>query len=144
MSSDNVFIFLIRDIRFRCLLKSIEFLSYSCGIFIAYISIGNWEPVVTCGFDCFTLFFCKDWSEIILWSEDTPLKVVYDSQSTALFIPFLLMSILSCRFPSGVFFLGGGVFRHKRLFLREKSVRYSPFLLSRLCKQNLLFSSLPM
>ena len=31
------------------------------------------------------------------------------------------------------------VFRHANFFLREKSIRYSPFLFDQLCKQNLLF-----
>ena len=41
----------------RYLLTRIEFISYSCRIFIANISICKWVPVVTCGFDCLFLLW---------------------------------------------------------------------------------------
>ena len=43
---------------------SIEFVSYSYSIFIAYISIDKWRPVVTCGFLC---YFCVDSGVSLLW-----------------------------------------------------------------------------
>ena len=47
----KVFILVIRCICFRCLLKSIKSVSNSYCIVIAYISVSNRGPVITCGFD---------------------------------------------------------------------------------------------
>ena len=48
--SDKIFVFVIRSMCFKYLLKSIEFVSYCYCRFIANISIGKWGPVVTSGF----------------------------------------------------------------------------------------------
>ena len=63
---------------FRYLLKSIKFISYSNRIFIAFISIGKWESVVMCGFDCFFFLYRLRYifAETILWLEYTPSRGV--------------------------------------------------------------------
>ena len=67
---------------------------YSYCIFIASISIANWGPVITCGFDCSFLHrFQHIFAQTFLWLEDTPSKKEYTSQFRALFIHFLFMSI---------------------------------------------------
>ena len=43
---DKVFVFFIWSMRFRYLLKSIEFVSYNYRIFITNISVGKWGPVL--------------------------------------------------------------------------------------------------
>ena len=50
MSSDEVFIFVIRSMSFRYLLST-KFVSYSYHIFIVNISVSKRGPVIICGFD---------------------------------------------------------------------------------------------
>ena len=45
------------EISFWCLFKRIKFVSYCYLIFIVYITIAKWEPVVTCAFDFLSLNF---------------------------------------------------------------------------------------
>ena len=77
---------------FKCLLKTIKFVSYSYHIFIAYISIDKWGPVETCSYDYFLFLYWLRciFAKTILWLEDTPLK-----EEFAFF--FMIMSILSNR-----------------------------------------------
>ena len=76
-------------------LEEYKFISYSYPIFIAYIPIGMWGPVITYGFDCFLFLYRLKFifAEKILRSENTPSKDGYASQFKALFIHCLFMNI---------------------------------------------------
>ena len=51
MGSKKVFIFVIRSISFRCFLKSNKFVSYSWRRLISCITISEWGPVISWGFN---------------------------------------------------------------------------------------------
>ena len=61
-------------------LNNLQRLIYNYCIFITYKSLGNWGPVVICGFDCFSFLqrLRHVFAMTILWSEDTPSKEEYD------------------------------------------------------------------
>ena len=88
VGSGKVFIFVIRSMYFRYLMKSLEFVSYSFRILIAYISKSNWGLVVACGFGC-VLFLRRlrcIFPVMILRSENTSSIEVYASHFKALYI----------------------------------------------------------
>ena len=55
VGSDNIFIFVFHSISFWCLLKSIEFVSYSYHIFINNVPVVKQQPVIICDFECLLL-----------------------------------------------------------------------------------------
>ena len=98
MDSEEVFIFLIRSISFKYLLKNIGFNSYSYLMIMAYISFGDIRSVITCDFDCQFLISAKTRAHLcrtILYWEDILSKEDYASQFKELIIHFLLMMTYS-------------------------------------------------
>ena len=49
---NKISIFIIQSMSFRSLLTSIKPVSYSYYLLIAYITIGNWGPVISWSFNC--------------------------------------------------------------------------------------------
>ena len=61
---------------FRCLLKSINLVSFNYRIMIANMTVGEWGSDVLWSFNCVTFLqrLRRIFAEIILWSEDTLFK----------------------------------------------------------------------
>ena len=91
VDDNKVFIFVIKRMSFRCLLKSIKFNSYSFYKYINYIVRTSHNE----RFWLFVSYFFVDsgFAESILRSENTPSEKKCVSQFKALFIHFLFMSI---------------------------------------------------
>ena len=88
---NKIFIYVIRCMSFRCLLKNIKLVLHCYHTLISYIIIGKWWPVLTF---CFLFFrwLRHIFGVTILRSDDNPSKVEFALQFKALFIHFLFLS----------------------------------------------------
>ena len=95
VNGNKMFIFFIQCLSFKCLQKSINYVSYSYRIFIVYIIICGDQSYRKPLHVCFLFLHKLRWifAETILWLKGNPLKQKYASLFKDLYIQLLFLNI---------------------------------------------------